>query len=221
MKIRQLIYRLRNILIIISLAVTTTYTSAATPEQIAKVIKQVNDIRFIQGQFVQQKKIQGIAYPLKAEGHFMFWKGQGLYLATDKPFFNAMTLTSTGIINWQLDGTGTMAQEESGIIQREVNKTLLAFFSADIALIEQRFKVDWVFDKDQWQLSLTPKMDIIQKNMRVAIIRGQQFMNELSVIAANGDQTDLTFSAQQESAQPTAVQCRWFYLQAQNACNKF
>ncbi|HWV16384.1 MAG TPA: outer membrane lipoprotein carrier protein LolA [Cellvibrio sp.] len=193
---------------------------AATEEQIAKVIKQVNDIRFMEGQFVQQKKITGIDYPLKSQGQFMFWKGQGLYLATEKPFFNAMTITGSGMIVWQADGTAALAQEQSGIIQREVNKTLLAFFSADIAAIEQRFNVEWGFDKEQWQLSLTPKLDVIQKNMRVAIIRGRQFMNELSVIGANGDQTDLSFSGQQQSAQPTAIQCHKFYLPAQDLCNK-
>lgn len=193
-------------------------SQAATDQQIAKVIKQVNDIRFIQGQFTQQKKITGIDYPLKTQGQFMFWKGQGLYLVNEKPFFNAMTVTSTGVINWQADGTATMAQEQSGIIQREVNKTLLAFFSADIAAIEQRFTIEWGFDKEQWQLSLTPKLDVIQKNMRVAIIRGKQYMNELSVVAANGDQTDITFSAQQQSDQPTQAQCHRFYLPSQNAC---
>lgn len=212
---------LRKSLISVLLVFFVGQVQAATEEQVAKVLKQVNDIRFMEGQFIQQKKITGIDYPLKTQGQFMFWKGQGLYLVTEKPFFNAMTITGSGMIVWQADGSGALAQEQSGIIQREVNKTLLAFFSADIAAIEQRFNVEWRFDKEQWQLSLTPKLEVIQKNMRVAIIRGSQFMNELSVIAGNGDQTDLSFSGQQQSAQPTAAQCHRFYLPGEDGCNKF
>lgn len=196
-------------------------TQAVEQTKIDQVVKKVNDIKFIEGQFTQQKKLQGVAYPLKAQGHFMFWKGQGFYLATEKPFFNAMTITGTSMINWQADGTGTLAQEQIGIIQREVNKTLLAFFSADIELIQQRFSADWVFDKDNWQLTLIPKLDVIQKNMRSAVIHGNNYVQGLTVTAGNGDETTIAFSAQEEHAEPSAAECRWFYLQAQDACSKF
>lgn len=199
----------------------TMASHAADQAKIDQVVKRVNDIKFIAGQFAQRKKLQGIAYPLKAQGHFIFWKGQGLYLATERPFFNAMTITGTSMINWQADGTGTLAQEQIGIIQREVNKTLLAFFSADIELIQQRFSAEWVFDKDNWQLTLIPKLDVIQKNMRSAVIHGNNYVQGLTVTAGNGDETTIEFSGQQERAEPSAAECHWFYLQTQDACSKF
>jgi outer membrane lipoprotein-sorting protein len=215
--------KIRYLLTAITLALLsfTMTTQAADQTKIDQVVKKVNDIKFIEGQFAQQKKLQGVAYPLKAQGHFMFWKGQGFYLATEKPFFNAMTITGTSMINWQADGTGTLAQEQIGIIQREVNKTLLAFFSADIELIQQRFSANWVFDKDNWQLTLIPKLDVIQKNMRSAVIHGNNYVQGLTVTAGNGDETTIEFSGQQERAEPSNAQCRWFYLQAQDACSKF
>ena len=189
--------------------------------KIDKVITHLNGINFIQGQFIQQKKLAGLAYPLKAEGHFMFWKIHGLYLATEKPFFNAMTITGNAMINWQADGTGNVAQEQSGIIQREINKTLLAFFSADIALIQQRFSTEWIFEKENWQLTLIPKLDIIQKNMRSAVIHGNENLQGLTVVAGNGDATTIEFTSQTESAAPTAAECHWFYLQSQEPCVAF
>src|SRR5690606_26022692 len=99
------------------------------------------------------------------QGTFVFWRGKGLYIATEKPFFNALTITGSDIITWQQNGTGTIAAEQTGLIQREINKTLLAFFSADIALIQQRFIDNWVFEEAQWQLTLTPRLELIKKNM--------------------------------------------------------
>ncbi len=209
---------------VIALFIATLLCSpalAVNQVQIDKVITHLNGINFIQGQFTQQKKLTGLSYPLKAQGHFMFWKMQGLHLATEKPFFNAMTITSNAMINWQADGTGAIAQEQSGIIQREINKTLLAFFSADIALIQQRFSTEWIFDKEQWQLTLIPKLDIIQKNMRSAVIHGNNNLQGLTVVAGNGDETTIEFTSQIESAAPTAAECRWFSLQPQELCSAF
>ena len=203
-----------------TLAETAAQTKASAQEKIDQVVKRVNGIKFIEGEFTQQKKLQGVKYPLKAQGHFMFWKGQGFYLATEKPFFNAMTITGSAMINWQADGTGSVAQEQIGIIQREVNKTLLAFFSADIDLIQQRFSAEWVFDKDNWQLTLIPKLDVIQKNMRSAVIHGNNYVQGLTVTAGNGDATTIAFSGQQERPEPSSTECRWFYLQAHAACSK-
>ncbi len=207
--------------LLLTLSLFHSLVRADTQSQIDKVIARLNSISFVQGQFAQEKKLTGLAYALKAQGHFMFWKAQGLYLATDKPFFNAMTITSTSMINWQADGSGSIAQEQSGIVQREINKTLLAFFSADIALIQQRFNTTWVFDNDKWQLTLVPKLDVILKNMRSAVIHGDNNLQGLSVVAGNGDQTTLAFSAQIVRVAPSAADCRWFYLQAEEACNKF
>lgn len=211
---------IRSMLLLCSLFLCTT-ARADTQAQIDQVIKRLSELEVVQGGFNQQKKLQGLAYSLNAQGKFIFWREQGLYIATEKPFFNAMTITGGDIITWQQDGTGSVAAEQSGLIQREINKTLLAFFSADIALIQQRFIADWIFEQDKWQLTLTPRLDLIKKNMRNAVMKGDQFLQKLVVTAANGDETTIEFNAQVESALPTVAQCRWFYVQAQQACATF
>lgn len=211
---------IRSMLLLCSLFLCST-ARADTQAQIDQVIKRLSELEVVQGGFNQQKKLQGLAYSLNAQGKFIFWREQGLYIATEKPFFNAMTITGGDIITWQQDGTGSVAAEQSGLIQREINKTLLAFFSADIALIQQRFIADWIFEQDKWQLTLTPRLDLIKKNMRDAVMKGDQFLQKLVVTAANGDETTIEFNAQVESALPTVAQCRWFYVQAQQACATF
>jgi outer membrane lipoprotein-sorting protein len=208
-------------LILLSCSLLLSWSVLADTQQIDLVVKRLSKIQVVQGGFNQQKKLQGLAYPLSAQGTFIFWRGNGLYIATEKPFFNALTITGSEIITWQQNGTGTIAAEQSGLIQREINKTLLAFFSADIALIQQRFMADWVFEQDKWQLTLTPRLDIIKKNMRTAVMNGDQFLQKLVVTAANGDETTIEFNSQVESAVPTSAQCRWFYVQPKAPCATF
>jgi outer membrane lipoprotein-sorting protein len=217
---RKLIVVIRSLLLGMNVFLACA-AQADTQAKIDQVVKRLSDIAVVQGGFNQQKKLQGLAYSLNAQGQFIFWRGQGLYIATEKPFFSAMTIAGGDIINWQQNGTGSIAKEQSGLIQREVNKTLLAFFSADIALIQQRFIADWVFAQDQWQLTLTPRLDLIKKNMRTAVMNGDQFLQKLVVTAANGDETTIEFHSQVESELPTSVQCRWCYLPPQAACAEF
>ncbi|WP_062058271.1 LolA family protein [Cellvibrio sp. OA-2007] len=216
----KLIVFIRSLLLGVGLLLACT-AQANTQAQIDQVVKRLSDIAVVQGGFNQQKKLQGLAYPLNAQGQFIFWRGQGLYIANEKPFFSAMTITGGDIINWQKNGTGSIASEQSGLIQREINKTLLAFLSADIALIQQRFIADWIFEQEQWQLTLTPRLDLIKKNMRNAVMNGDQFLQKLVVTAANGDETTIEFHSQIESAAPSAAQCQWFYLQPQQPCASF
>lgn len=212
---------LYSIVMMLLISSVSNVARCATQEQIDNTVKRINAVQFVQGQFNQQKKLQGLAYPLKSQGHFIFWKDRGLYLAIDKPFFNAMTITSNAMINWQTDGTGSIAQEQSGIIQNEINKTLLAFFSADMEMIQQRFATAWAFDRENWQLTLTPKLDIIKKNIRSAIIHGNTNLQGLSIMAGNGDETTIEFTEQKQSAVPSKEACRWFYLQPQEPCSAF
>jgi|GEM_PF-4346291 hypothetical protein len=193
-----------------------TFTDAALAsredEAIQNVIRQLSAVTLINGQFEQQKQLQGLDYPLTSSGHFIFWKEKGLYLASEKPFFNASTITPTDIIQWQEDGTGRISEEQSGLIQREISRTLLAFFSADIKLIEERFATQWQFEEQRWQLVLTPRHDMVRKHMHSAELRGGQYIESLQIIGGNGDITQLTFTDITSSAAPTPEQCRWFYL---------
>ena len=179
---------------------------------IQNVIQQLNSVTVIHGKFEQQKQLQGLDYPLTSSGHFIFWKAKGLYLASDTPFFNASTITPDNIIHWQENGTGSISEEQSGLIQREISRTLLAFFSADVALIEERFTTEWQFDGKNWQLLLAPRHDMVRKQMRSAELRGEDYIESLRIVGGNGDVTQLNFTDINSSDSPTQEQCRWFYL---------
>lgn len=179
---------------------------------IQNVIQKLNSVTVIHGNFEQQKRLQGLDYPLASSGQFIFWKGKGLYLASSKPFFNASTITPDNIIHWQENGTGSISEEQSGLVQREISRTLLAFFSADVKLIEERFTTQWQFDGNDWQLLLTPRHDMVRKQMRSAELHGENYIESLRIVGGNGDVTQLNFTDINSSDSPTPEQCRWFYL---------
>lgn len=200
------------LLAILVLVLTDIAFADSEESAIQNVVQQLNSVTVIHGSFEQQKQLQGLDYPLTSSGQFIFWKEKGLYLASDKPFFNASTITADNIIHWQENGRGKISEEQSGLIQREISRTLLAFFSADVELIEARFTTQWEFDGNAWKLLLTPRHEMVRKQMRSAELRGENYIKSLRIEGGNGDVTQLKFTDIHSSGSPTPEQCRWFFL---------
>lgn len=184
-----------------------------------QVVAHLNSVEFVQGKFAQEKTLKGISQPLKSNGRFMFWKNHGLFLATEKPFFNAMSLINGNMINWKADGSGTISQEQNALVQKEINKTLFSFFSADVPLIEQRFNTRWTFSEKHWELRLTPKLAMIEKSLKETRIVGSDNIESIDVIAANGDSTRIQFTEQHFSKSPTDSECHWFAFPPKERCS--
>lgn len=200
------------LLAILVLVLTEIAFADSEESAIQNVVQQLNSVTVIHGSFEQQKQLHGLDYPLTSSGQFIFWKEKGLYLASDKPFFNASTITADNIIHWQENGSGKISEEQSGLIQREISRTLLAFFSADVELIEARFTTHWEFDGNAWKLLLTPRHEMVRKQMRSAELRGENYIKSLRIEGGNGDVTQLKFTDIHSSDSPTPEQCRWFFL---------
>ena len=79
-------------------------------------------------------------------------------------------------------------------------------------LIEERFTTQWQFDGNDWQLLLTPRHDMVRKQMRSAELHGENYIESLRIVGGNGDVTQLNFTDINSSDSPTPEQCRWFYL---------
>ena len=193
------------------------------------IIQSLKQRVIVTGDFKQEKTLSGLAYTLKSSGQFIFWQKQGLYLKTEKPFFNAFTITQNQLITWQTDGAGSIAKEHQGIVQREVNKTLFAILSADIPLIESRFNVRWLIDGDNWHLTLTPKLAVMQESLKQVVIDGsgsaaKAQLHTVNLMAGNGDYTRIQFLNQSVVSKAEAIsteqamrelsqdQCRWFSM---------
>lgn len=192
--------------------------AASEPKTPETVIETLSAAMVTAGKFEQSKRLQGFNYDLTSRGRFIFWRDHGLYLETREPFFNATTLTPEAIWYWNADGSISSAQEPGGMVQREVNRTLLAFFSADKALIESRFATHWETSEQGWVLTLTPRLAVIGKHIKSVQLAGDVFLERLQLDAANGDRTILTFQDLSRQSQPAMSQCRRFFRQP-DACN--
>ena len=185
--------------------------AARAEETVQQVVDRLRAAQLVAGKFEQRQQLQGLDYPLQSAGEFIFWQGHGLYLAHRQPFFNASTFALDKILHWQEDGASAPTEEQNNLLQREISRTLLAFFNADMKLLEERFTTQWAFATEGWALTLVPRHEQVRKQMQQVVIRGDRYIQTLQLQAGNGDRTDLSLSAIVEAPAPNRAQCRWFY----------
>lgn len=196
--------------------------SDLTDENVKQVVEKLRQAQIISGQFSQEKVMQGMKMPIKSSGDFIFWREHGLYQEAKIPFFNAFTITEDQLINWNANGKGTLIKENAAIVQREINKTLLSFFKADIVLIAQRFDTEWDFyTEGHWRLRLTPKLAAIAEHMTLIELAGADLVESLRITAGNGDITHMQFSHQVEKTTLSVSECQRFFLQPAAICQSF
>ncbi len=171
------------------------------------------------GDVEQTRQLSGFELPLQSRGHFVFWQDHGLYLETRQPFFNATTLTADAIWHWNEDGSLSPASQLGNAVQKEVNRTLLAFFSADLPLIRSRFEPHWqITSATDWTVTLIPRHAMIAAHVESVELSGGAFLDRLVLVAANGDTSRLQFSNVAFQQAPDLSQCRRFF-QRDEACD--
>lgn len=202
-----------------SFASSVAVASELDDAKINQVVSRFQSFVVVSGDFEQQKQLAGVDRLLRSSGNFVFWRDQGLLLTTEKPFQNAVTISKDNLIHWDKNGKGRIVKDNSSLVQREINKTLLAFFGADVSLIEDRFELRWIFESDNgWQVYLTPKLESIKRYMSLVIIEGEFYLKKITVSFGEQDKTVIQFSNQLQVDHMDHQTCRWFYFPIENHC---
>lgn len=168
-------------------------SDASVDALIADLAKRV----LVTGTFTQQKHIQGLSKAIHSSGQFVYWRNQGIYLETQAPFFNGVTIAKQGSVQWLAPGEINHQVPPENTVRKEINALLLSILTADLAAIEARFSLDWSLSTTDWKVIMTPKNRIVAKALdRVELggVRGDaSSLDYVSVAQADGGQTSLAF----------------------------
>ncbi len=126
--------------------------------------------------FTQQRKLAILKRPLISRGNVIFSPEHGVVWQQIKPFSNTLILQSTGLTQIDSQGKATkMAMKSGAGLAELMPKMMRAIFSGNIAQLQQEFELFYQFNHDekQWQLGMTPKLDVISKAFSKIVITGE------------------------------------------------
>ncbi|MFL0809878.1 MAG: outer membrane lipoprotein carrier protein LolA [Agarilytica sp.] len=173
----------------------------------------------IDGSFSQERKLAGFSYSLKSQGSFIFWEKNGFYWEITQPFYRATTFRKDRTIIWS--SPDEIAHESKpSIIQKHINKILVALLSGKISHLEKQFSIEESqVQDDNWSLTLHPKQSAIEKQIQSISLTGNTHIKNLSVIGKGNDSTEISFTSPNANEHASSEQCNKFYPNNNAHCN--
>ncbi len=179
---------------------TTTSPSEKKPIESEQAFNQLALLSHQQGKFTQTRNLTGISFPLISSGIFIFIKDLGLYNETQKPLFQAVSFSTSGVIEWNQSEEITTNKDTKNRADKFVSQLLLAMFNGDKKRLESLFEVQEKTeisrnDKPYWHLSLNPKSILVKEQIDSITVTGTTTIEQIQILTSNGDKTAIQFTA--------------------------
>lgn len=167
------------------------------PELAAAVRERLQQPAVLRGDFEQSKQVQGFAKPLLSRGDFVVSRERGVLWRTKTPFASNLRLTRDEILATQGNGAVAFrldAAKEPTV--RIINSLMFSLLNGDIAALSEYFRIEGQIDGRRWQLQLQARQPALAKLFKAIELSGETHVNRIRLDEANGDLTQLRFTAQ-------------------------
>ncbi|MDW5416442.1 outer membrane lipoprotein carrier protein LolA [Iodobacter sp. CM08] len=183
--------------ILMGLFFATLTLSVQATDLAASVKERLTQPAVLRGYFEQNKQVAGFKKPLISRGDFIVARDKGVLWRTKTPFAGTLRLSRDEIVAKQGDGEVAFrlsASKEPSV--RMINGLLFSLLNGDVSSLGELFKIEGSVNGKSWQLLLTPKQAALGKIMRKIALSGDQFVRQIDLDEASGDQTTIRFTAQ-------------------------
>ena len=136
---------------------------------------------------------------MQTGGRFALRPGRGLFWHLQKPFEMKLRVRRDGIS--RQDAQGQWRANGSQTAQAAQVKLFMAVLGGDIAELQRHFNLALSGNKQQWQLTLTPKTAVMQQVFNKIVISGGQLVQKVELDEKQGDRTVMQFN-QLQTNQP-------------------
>lgn len=172
----------------------------------------------VEGRFVQESEMPGLQQPLRAEGRFIFWRGQGIFWQTEQPFRETLSYTRQKTLRWH--GPGVIAEELDSHRDNYFRKILLAIFSFDQQQLAAQFDDHLESAEGRWRLVLTPNNPMSRQSVSEATLEGGEFIDAITIARNGAQKISIAFSEQQTGARMDQSRCVDLFGYSIDECTK-
>lgn len=151
----------------------------------------------IAGTFTQKKHIEGLPLALESSGVFSYSSEAGVTWHTTTPLDSMLHISATGL---RYDG-GEAVPGSSVLAE-----TLLGIFSGDLSNLARYFATEVSGEALDWQVRLLPRSAAVADQVATITMSGAHFTRHISIIAANGDTTEISLQTEPDNGAENARQ---------------
>ena len=147
----------------------------------------------VRGKFTQSKTLSGVSKKLNSEGFFIVDKSKGVVWVTEKPIYQTLKVSNSGIRIGNKGGVLMNLDARSEPSVKYINELVLAIFSGDMSALEKLFNYSGDVTAKDWNLELTPKNTVSLPFKKITIVGGSA-ISRISFVSKDGDLTEVIFS---------------------------
>jgi outer membrane lipoprotein-sorting protein len=170
--------------------ITGSVCASTLVSQIETLVSAAPTVR---GKFTQSKTLSGVSKKLNSEGFFIVDKSKGIVWITEKPIYQTLKVSNSGIRIGNKSGVLMNLDARSEPSVKYINELVLAIFSGDMSTLEKLFNYSGEVTAKGWNLELTPKNTVSTLFKQITIV-GSSTINRISFISKDGDLTEVIFS---------------------------
>jgi hypothetical protein len=169
----------------------------AVPPLAQQVRSRLSDARVLRGQFEQRRTLKGFRNPIVSRGDYVVARDRGVAWRTREPFASVFVLTRERMLARGADGRiGTDLDARAEPALRLVNRMLYAVMVADLAALEEGFRIDGSAAAAAWQLVLVPRdMPLALWVSRIEL-EGDRHVEGVRLFEPRGDASVIRLSRQ-------------------------
>lgn len=174
-------------------AIAFIASNAIANPLLSQVEVLIGSSQTVRGKFAQTKSLSGISKRLTSEGNFIIDKGQGVLWITEKPIYQKLKVTNSGIKVENKHGTLMSLDARSEPSVKYINELILAIFSGDMITLERLFTYSGDISVKGWFLELTPKSASLAPFKKITV-SGAVAINRIVFVSREGDTTEVVFA---------------------------
>jgi len=144
------------------------------------------------GKFIQNRILIGVTKKLTSEGYFLVDRNRGILWITEKPIYQVLVVTNSGITIRNKSKTLMSLNSRNDPSLRYVNELILSIFSGEIDSLDKIFEPSVKIFSKEWVLVLIPK-NVGSNLFKKVTIAGSTVISRITFTSRDGDVTDITF----------------------------
>ena len=160
---------------------------------VSKIEGLVSSAPTVRGKFTQTKTLLGVSKKLNSQGFFIADKSKGVVWVTEKPIYQTLQVTHTGIRIGGKSGVLMTLDARSEPSVKYINELVLAIFSGDMSALEKIFNYSGNVTANDWSIELTPK-NVTSTLFKKITILGSSAISRITFVSKEGDITEVGFS---------------------------
>lgn len=180
----------KRMLVLVILLVASSVSAESLVNQIESLVSASPTVR---GKFAQSKTLSGVSKKLSSEGFFIVDKSKGIAWITEKPIYQTLKVSDSGIRIGNKSGVLMNLDARSEPSIKYINELVLAIFSSDLSALERLFNYSGDVTTKGWNLELTPKNTASTLFKKITIVGGSA-ISRISFVSKDGDLTEVIFS---------------------------